>query len=447
MPKKNIVRKSEVTKLSDNETIQCCIDGQTCPLQVSNLLKKRLFKNENNFYLENFLTEQSIQLKAVLNQCINVGESNSVLVIGPRGSGKSKLVEKTLAELHNENVESFYYVYLSGIIHTDDKLSLQDMTRQLQLENVTKDKVFGSFSDNLAFVLEALKNGTAKSKSIVIVLDEFDCFASHKNQTLLYNLFDITMSQQNPMCVIGITCRLDVVELLEKRVKSRYSHRSILTFPTYDFSTYTDYFKQLLALPDYFDCPIFKYRWNTHVKDLFNSSNFNDILKKQFHITKHIGGIIQLLTIPICNLSYAHPFVTVDDINSSYNSLHADSKSFLMQGLAILELCLIVAAKHVLEKRIGQPFNFEMVYNEYENFSKSCLTGVHISKAVAMKAYEHLLTLELIRSTENQTGNSLAKEFKPMLLYVDASQIRETLANYTDCPTELKNWGDSMFVS
>ena len=71
---------------------------------------------------------------------------------------------------------------------------------------------------------------------------------------------------------------------------------------------------------------------------------------------------------------------------------------------------------------------------------------MQISKSVAMKAYEHLLTLELIRTTENLTGNSVAKEFKPMLLYVDASQIRETLTNYTDCPTELKNWGDSMFA-
>lgn len=77
-----------------------------------------------------------------------------------------------------------------------------------------------------------------QSKSVVLVLDEFDLFAYHKNQSLLYNLFDIAQSKQNPLCVIGITCRLDVVELLEKRVKSRYSHRAILTFPTYDFDEY-----------------------------------------------------------------------------------------------------------------------------------------------------------------------------------------------------------------
>ena len=81
---------------------------------------------------------------------------------------------------------------------------------------------------------------SGESKSIVLVLDEFDLFAYHKNQSLLYNLFDIAQSKQNPLCVVGLTCRLDIVELLEKRVKSRYSHRAILTFPSYSFEEYVE---------------------------------------------------------------------------------------------------------------------------------------------------------------------------------------------------------------
>jgi len=30
-------------------------------------------------------------LNTVINQCVESGESNSVLIIGPRGSGKSKV--------------------------------------------------------------------------------------------------------------------------------------------------------------------------------------------------------------------------------------------------------------------------------------------------------------------------------------------------------------------
>ena len=50
--------------------------------------------------------------------------------------------------------------------------------------------------------------GGEQSKSVVFVLDEFNLFAQHRNQTLLYNLFDVAQSAQAPICVIGLTTRL-----------------------------------------------------------------------------------------------------------------------------------------------------------------------------------------------------------------------------------------------
>lgn len=72
---------------------------------------------------------------------------------------------------------------------------------------------------------ETDENTTAKS--VIFILDEFDLFASHPRQTLLYNLFDIAQSRKAPIAVLGITARIDVVESLEKRVKSRFSHRYV----------------------------------------------------------------------------------------------------------------------------------------------------------------------------------------------------------------------------
>ena len=56
-------------------------------------------------------------------------------------------------------------------------------------------------------------SGDQKSKPILFVLDEFDLFAHHKNQTLLYNLFDVAQSAQAPICVVGLTTRLVRVAL------------------------------------------------------------------------------------------------------------------------------------------------------------------------------------------------------------------------------------------
>lgn len=50
--------------------------------------------------------------------------------------------------------------------------------------------------------------GGQESQSVLFILDEFDLFTNHKNQSLLYNLFDVSQSAQTPICVIGLTCRL-----------------------------------------------------------------------------------------------------------------------------------------------------------------------------------------------------------------------------------------------
>lgn len=46
------------------------------------------------------------------------------------------------------------------------------------------------------------------TRPVLFVLDEFDLFAHHKNQTLLYNLLDVSQSAQAPVAVVGLTCRL-----------------------------------------------------------------------------------------------------------------------------------------------------------------------------------------------------------------------------------------------
>ena len=43
-------------------------------------------------------------------------------------------------------------------------------------------------------------------------------------------------------------------------------------------------------------------------------------------------------------------------------------------GLSVLELCLIVAMKHVREKRSGEPFNFDMLF---KGMTKGIETKIH----------------------------------------------------------------------
>lgn len=184
------------------------------------------------------LDEEYQKVHQVVEQTVLAGEGNSMLVIGARGSGKSALVENVIDALSTDHRDDFYVVRLSGFIHTDDKLALREIWRQLGREmeiDESETSKTNNYADTLSTLLALLSHpsemGEAEdnqtTKSIVFVLDEFDLFAYHPRQTLLYNLFDIAQARKAPIAVLGLTTKIDVVESLEKRVKSRFSHRYV----------------------------------------------------------------------------------------------------------------------------------------------------------------------------------------------------------------------------
>lgn len=201
-----------------------------------------------------YLSSQYKSLHSLLAATVTAGESNSLLLLGSRGSGKTLLVETALSDLQGgSNAEDFHVVRLNGFFQTDDKLALREIWRQLGREMAVPEDETGevsSYADTMASLLSLLShpeefgdpdgdaavhvdddttNGRQQnkktSKSVVFILDEFDLFTTHPRQTLLYNLLDIAQAKKAPIAVVGCSTRMDVVECLEKRVKSRFSHR------------------------------------------------------------------------------------------------------------------------------------------------------------------------------------------------------------------------------
>jgi origin recognition complex subunit 4 len=144
-------------------------------------------------------------------------------------------MNKVLVELSRSQNEHFHVVHLNGFIQTDDKLALREIWRQLGKEMDTKEESGASYSDILAMLLALLshpdeiagEHQDKIAKSVIFVMDEFDRFASHPRQTLLYNLLDIAQSRKAPIAVLGLTTKIDITESFEKRVKSRFSHRYV----------------------------------------------------------------------------------------------------------------------------------------------------------------------------------------------------------------------------
>lgn len=91
------------------------------------------------------LTTQYDKLFHLLEQTVKTGESNSCLLVGNRGSGKSTLVRKAIEELRKDHKDNFLVVELNGLVQTDDKSALREITRQLTRESQMEGRSFVSF--------------------------------------------------------------------------------------------------------------------------------------------------------------------------------------------------------------------------------------------------------------------------------------------------------------
>ncbi|XP_046846096.1 origin recognition complex subunit 4-like isoform X2 [Xenia sp. Carnegie-2017] len=326
-------------------------------------LKRRVFFDEcvpKLFGLDNQIRE----LQELILRCCQFGESNSVLLVGARGSGKSCALNHVFKVLdEKKKLKNLLQVHLNGLLQTDDKLALKEITIQLKLENTVGDKIFGSFAENLSFLLEALKTGDKECQPILFILDEFDLFVFHKNQTLLYNLFDISQSAQNPVLVIGLTCRLDVVEHLEKRVKSRFSHRQIQFFNDFMFGDYIDIFRSIVAVPPNFSNKATAKAWNKSIETLCTDSRFRDVLYENYTYDKSIQGLHLLMNSPVLFLSRENPILLTEDFEEARKGLNVDHKCVMLLGLSVLELCLLVTMKYLVETFDDDTFNFQTVFN------------------------------------------------------------------------------------
>lgn len=322
-------------------------------------------------------------------------------------------------------------VNLNGYIHNDDSAALKSITKQMQLETAVDGKVFTTFADNLSFLLDCLRSVDRKqSKSVIFILDEFDLFCVHGNQTLIYNLFDVSQSAQAPICVVGMTRRNDVIELLEKRVKSRFSHRQIFLFnENPDLDNQIDVFLDFLKLPKIKEFDTKEYRelkkhskasdilrlrhdfdvieykgqlkddfitkWNKEITNLRANKTIISDLEHLFDFNATLAVQKTLLFRIASCIDHDKGAITSKDLVSVIHRviaegyLQSDSKIAIMRDLSILELSLMIAIKHHNDIYDRDPFNFEIILTRLHKFQSSGQMEP-TDRAVVLKAFDVL---------------------------------------------------------
>ncbi|KKA30340.1 hypothetical protein TD95_002257 [Thielaviopsis punctulata] len=350
-------------------------------------------------------SDQMLKTQELIKQTVVAGEGNSMLIIGARGSGKTTMVESTIDDMITTYGDMFHTVRLNGFVHTDDKLALKEIWRQLGVEMEVDDDLMKrtSYADTLASILALLSHPTEiagaeaegfTSKSVVFIIDEFDMFAYHPRQTLLYNLFDIAQARKAPIAVIGCTTRLDVVDMLEKRVKSRFSHRYVYMTPARSLKGFWDMCRQGLVISDedalhegidmeadgYFE---FQDYWTDMVNKLYEQEDFQKLLKHHYYTSKSVPGFLATCVLPLsllrpATLPLVIPAPVPATMSSSKYSLEEPndcvatqslsappSKAHVLSSLSDLDLSLLIAAARLEIVAHTDTVNFAMAYDEY----------------------------------------------------------------------------------
>eukprot|EP00069_Balaena_mysticetus_P014636 bmy_01634T0 len=198
-----------------------------------------------------------------------------------------------------------------------------------------------------------------------------------------------------------------------------------------------------LAAAAVFPDKIFAEKRNEKVQSLSEDRSVQEVLQKHFNVSKNLRSLHMLLRLALNRVTPSQPFMTAADLTEANQLCSVDSKANIVRGLSVLEICLIIAMKHLNDIYEEEPFNFQMVYNEFQKFVQRRAHSVYnFEKPVVMKAFEHLQQLELIRPLERTSVNA-QREYQLMKLLLDNTQIMNALQKYPNCPTDVRQWATS----
>ena len=218
---------------------------------------------------------------------------------------------------------------LSGWVQTTDRLALREIAVQLneQTGNVflsstqdgqDDDDELNSFLDpqstnapsglpSAAHLPTIISLLPTLSRPTIVILDAFDLFSLHPRQSLLYCLLDTVQScgagaNSEGLAVIGVTTRMDSVNLLEKRVKSRFSGRMIRTAPPRELDDWIHTARTVLcseASPSDSEArkqlATWKKMWNSTVEKFLTDETVLSIFNHTFCVTKDVRMLSKLL--------------------------------------------------------------------------------------------------------------------------------------------------------
>jgi len=394
-----------------------------------------------------------------LKATIQVGEGNSCLIIGPQGSGKTKLVDDVLASLPGKPI----IVRLSGHVQKNDLAALREISRQVakqtqkafgtELEdNVDEDELGQSLNSTPSSHLPSLISSLPTlGRPTILVMDSFDLFAEHGRQALLYCLLDTAQScragtSTKGIAVVGVTSRVDTINVLEKRVKSRFSGRIMRTSGMDSVTEWTRVVSGALLTNTPTKNEEWTKLWSTAVERFLEDRAVNEALSETYGLAKDVRVLCRILTGPISALTPDNPYPKSSTVLVGITDQRSLPAFPFLSSLPYPAICLLIAAIH--ERTAGNDvFTFEMLYESFRSQLRSSLSApvqveggsigmVRCSRSVLLATFERMVDSRVFIAVPGSSGST--PQFTRHRCTVEHEQVKRAIEAVGQ--TNLKKW-------
>jgi origin recognition complex subunit 4 len=284
------------------------------------------------------------------------------------------------------NNNDFIQIRISGSVQSDDKIAVRSIAEQLdseisriygvRLQDLERSEFLSRKSitltmANILTLLDtavSLGDGTMSyiEHPIVFIIDDVDVYAYQGRQTLLYNLFELVEDSRTPMSVLCFTSKLTIRDDLEKRVRSRFSQRTI-QFEKFDKDEFTEVATKIIKVDD--PQNDYELKYNENVDNLMStSSSLRKLIVFNHLTTANLKEFQNHCIYAVAKLSIEQPFFKEEDFEKYTKSVARGSLRQIVNSLSDLETFLLVSAARVLNKNDNLNWcNLNIVYEEYRN--------------------------------------------------------------------------------
>lgn len=171
------------------------------------------------------VTENSLELRRLVETTFKSNVNTYVLLMGNPGNGKSSALYYAIDESKFKGKDDLLLIEVDSLIYNSESKILNEIMDQIAL----LDQDVATSEKNYYAKLTDIFN----KKNIVLFIKNAHVFGEKSRQTFLYSLFD-HINNFSPRCLVALsTPNIFFKTLLEKRVKSRFNP---VEFNFYDYS-------------------------------------------------------------------------------------------------------------------------------------------------------------------------------------------------------------------